>query len=50
MKLLPFKVNYEREPRIGFNIRKKKKYVKAEEFVREIKDRYKKAKAVLIKS
>ena len=49
MKSLSFKVNYGRESRIGFDIRKKK-YVKAEEFVREIKDRYKKAKAVLIKS
>jgi len=50
MKSLSFKVNYGRESRIGFDIRKKEKYVKAEEFVREIKDRYKKAKAVLIKS
>ena len=49
-KLLPFKVNYEREPRIGFDIRKKRKYVKVEEFVKEIKDRYKKAKVVLVKS
>ena len=39
MKLLPFKVNYEREPRIGFNISKKGKNVKAEEFMKEIKNR-----------
>ena len=28
-----FQVNYRREPRMGFNIRKKGKHVKAEEFV-----------------
>ena len=32
-----FKVNYRREPRMGFNIRKKRKHVKAEEFVKEMK-------------
>jgi len=45
-----FKVNYRREPRIGFNIKKKKKYMKAEEFVKEMKNKYKKAKTVLVKS
>jgi len=49
MKLLLFKINYKREPRIGFNIRKKKKHVKVEEFVREIKSRHKEIKAALIK-
>ena len=44
-----FKVNYRREPRIGFDIRKKEKYVKAEEFVKEMKNRYEKTKMVLIK-
>ena len=39
MKSLLFKVNYEREPRIGFNISKKGKNVKAEEFMKEIKNR-----------
>jgi len=48
-KLLPFKVNYRREPRMGFDIRKKRKHVKAEEFVKEIKDRHKEVKTVLIK-
>ena len=48
-KLLPFKVNYRREPRIGFDIRKKGKNVKVEEFIKEMKDRYKKAKVALIK-
>jgi len=42
-KLLPFKVNYERKPTIGFEIRKKKKFVK------EIKEMYKKAKVILKK-
>jgi len=50
MKLLPFKINYRREPRIGFDIRKKGKNMKAEEFMKEMKDRYKEAKAALIKS
>jgi len=35
----PFKVNYRREPRMGFDIRKKEKNEKAEEFVREMKKR-----------
>ena len=30
MKLILFKVNYEREPRMGFKIRKKEKHAKAE--------------------
>ena len=45
-----FKVNYGKEPRIGFEIRKKKKYVKAEEFVKKMKEMYKEVKAVLRKS
>jgi len=45
-----FKINYGREPRIGFNIRKKEKNVKAEEFVKEMKDRHEEAKAALVKS
>ena len=49
-KSSPFKVNYRRELRIGFDIRKKKKHGKAEEFVREMKDRYEKAKVALVKS
>jgi len=49
-KLSSFKVNYERELRMGFNIRKKGKNVKAEDFVKEMKDRYEKAKAALVKS
>jgi len=44
-----FKVNYGRELRICFKIRKKKKNVKAEEFVKEIYKMYKKAKVALKK-
>jgi len=45
-----FKVNYRRESRIGFDIRKKEKNIKAEEFVKEIKNRHEEVKAVLVKS
>ena len=48
-KLLPFQINYGREPRIGFDIRKKRKNEKAEEFVREIKERHEEARAALVK-
>ena len=44
------KVNYRKELRIGFEIIKKKKYVKAEKFVKELKKIYKKAKIELKKS
>ena len=50
MKSSLFKINYRRELRIGFNIRKKGKNVKAEEFVKEIKDRHEEVKAALVKS
>jgi len=49
-KLSPFQVNYGREPRIGFDIRKKGKNEKAEEFVREMKKRHEKARAALVRS
>ena len=49
-KLSPFKINYRRELRICFDIRKKRKHVKAEEFVKKIKERYKEVKVVLTKS
>ena len=49
-KMSPFQVNYGREPRMGFNIRKKGKNEKAEEFVKEMKERHEEAKAALVKS
>ena len=48
-KMSPFQANYGREPRIGFDIRKKGKNEKTEEFVKEIKKRHEKARVVLVK-
>ena len=48
-KMSPFQVNYGKEPRMGFDIRKKGKNEKAEEFVREIKERHEEARAALVK-
>ena len=45
-----FKVKYRREPRMGFEIRKRGKHVKAEEFVKEMKKIHKEVKAALRKS
>jgi len=45
-----FQVNYGREPRMGFDIRKKRKNEKAEEFVKEMKERHEEVRAVLVKS
>jgi len=49
-KTSPFQVNYGREPRMSFDIRKKGKNEKAKEFVREMKERHEEARAVLVKS
>ena len=49
-KTSPFQVNYRRELRMGFDIRKKGKNKKAEEFAREMKKRHEEAKAALVKS
>ena len=49
-KSSPFQVNYEREPRMGFNIRKKRKNKKAKEFAREMKERHKEVRAALVRS
>jgi len=46
----PFQINYGREPRMGFDIREKEKNEKAEEFVREMKERHEEARAALVKS
>ena len=50
IKSSPFQINYGREPRIGFDIRKKGKNEKAEEFVREMKERDEEARTALVKS
>ena len=49
-KMSPFKTNYGREPRMGFDIRKKEKNEKVEEFMREMKERHEEARAALVKS
>ena len=49
-KMSPFKVNYGREPRMGFDIRKKGKNEKAEEFAKEMKERHEEARAALVKA
>ena len=49
-KTLPFQVNYRRELRMGFDIRKKEKNEKAEKFVREMKERHEEARVALVKS
>jgi len=49
-KMSPFQINYGREPRMGFDIRKKGKNEKAEEFAREMKERHEEARAALVKS
>jgi len=46
----PFKVNYGRELRMGFDIRKKRKNVKVKEFAREMKNKHEKAKSTLVRS
>ena len=50
IKMSPFQINYERELRMGFDVIKKGKNEKAEEFVREMKERYEEARAVLVRS
>ena len=49
-KMSLFQVNYGRELRMGFDIRKKGKNEKAEEFAREMKERHEEARAVLVRS
>jgi len=50
IKFSPFMANYERELRIGGNIRKRGKVKKATEFVERIKKVHKKAGAALKKA
>jgi len=47
-KSLPFQVNYGREPRMGFDIRRKNE--KVEEFAREMKERHEEARVALVRS
>ena len=49
-KMLPFKVNYGQDPRIGFEGRRKEKYKVARKFVKRMKKIQEKAKAVLGKA
>ena len=46
-KILPFKVNYGQDPRMGFKGRRKGKYKAAEKFVERMKKIQEEAKAVL---
>ena len=48
-KMSLFQVNYEREPRMGFDIRKKRKNEKVEEFAREMKEKHE-TRATLVRS
>ena len=50
IKSSPFQVNYGRKLRIGFDIRKKEKNEKMEEFTKEIKKRHEETRATLVKS
>ena len=45
-----FKVNYRQDPRIGFKVRKKRKYEGVEKFITKIKEIQDEAKAVLEKA
>jgi len=49
-KSSPFQVNYGREPRMGFDIKKKRKNKKAEEFARKMKERHEEVRAALVRS
>ena len=50
IKILLFQVNYGRELRMYFDIRKKRKNEKAKEFVKEMKEKYEEIRAALVKS
>ena len=49
-KMSLFQVNYGREPRMGFDVRKKGKNKKVEEFIKEMKERHEEARAALVKA
>jgi len=46
----PFKANYEQDPRMGFEGRKKEKYEGAEKFVMKMKEIQEEAKIMLSKT
>ena len=46
-KMLPFKANYRQDPRMGFEIRRKGKYKRAEKFMIKIREIQEEAKAAL---
>ena len=48
--MLPFKANYGQDPRMGFERRKKGKYVGAEKFIKKMKEIQEEMKAVLKKA
>ena len=45
--MTPFKANYEQDPRIGFEERKKEKYKRAKKFIKKMKEIQQKAEAAL---
>ena len=49
-KILPFKANYGQDPRIGFEMRRKGKYERAEKFMTKMREIQEEAKAVLEKA
>ena len=49
-KTSPFKANYEQDPRMGFETRRKGKYERAEKFMIKMKEVQEEAKAVLGKA
>jgi len=49
-QMSPFKANYRQDPRMGFEERKKGKYVRAGKFVEKMKEIQEEAKAVLGKA
>ena len=48
-QMSPFKANYRQDPRMGFERRKKRKYERAEKFVKKMKEIQEEAKAALEK-
>jgi len=48
-KLLPFQANSGQDPRMGFELRKKGRYERAEKFAKKMEEVQREAKAVLVK-